>query len=666
MPRMSAREAFFGGEILGQKVYENLAAIGEPVDLVVIAIPPRFIPGLMDEVGSASCGAAIVITAGFGELGEEGHALQAQMLAAAEKHGIRIIGPNCLGVIRPASGLNASFGAAGLSPGRIALLSQSGALVTGIISYAEREQFGLSAAVSLGAKADVDDVEMIRWLADDDDTRVISIYAEGFPEPRAFYDLACEVSRSKPIVAIKGGATAAGARAASSHTGSLAGSGAAHAAAFAQAGVLEAHSIGDFMAWSRALAYQPVPSGKRLAIVTNAGGPGVLCADESSRHGIDLAELSDETKAALDEVLPAVWSRNNPVDVIGDATAERYRDALNIIGRAPEVDGIVVIMTVQAMTDPDATAKAIAEAHSDPSWKKPIISSFLGLLGTDVGSYLDAHGIPEFNFPETAISAMGALMRRGAWLAREAPPAKSFPDMPPADIERARSLVRDALESGQTNLDLSRARDVLAAAGLRYNGSGTAANADEAAKLADEIGYPVVVKAVSPDIIHKSDAGAVVLDIIDGAGVREACDTIRTKVAEHDASARITGFTIEEMVSGTEVIGGMSRDPGFGPLLMVGMGGIFVEVYKDVAFRLIPLTARDARDAIDEIRAQPLLDGARAQPVLDRAELTEVLLRVSNLVESVPEIAELDVNPLVITRDRGLVAIDARVIALAK
>ena len=652
-----------GGEILGRKVYKSLTEIGEPVDLVVVAVPPKYIVALMEEVAAVDCGAVIVITAGFAELGAEGRALQEAMAAAAAKHGIRIIGPNCLGVIRPGANMNASFGAGAPPFGHIGLLSQSGALVTGIISYTEREHFGLSAAVSLGAKADVEDVEMMRWLADDEATRVIAIYAEAFPDPRGFFAMAREVSAIKPIVALKGGSTAAGARAASSHTGSLAGSVAAHTAAFTQAGVLQAHSIGDFMAWSRALAYQPPAAGNRLAIVTNAGGPGVLSADEASRHGIDMAVLADETIAKLNEVMPAVWSHNNPVDVIGDATPERYRDALNIIGRAPEVDGIVVIMTVQSMTDPTATAAAIAAAHDDDSWQKPMISSFLGLLGTEVGSYLDRRGIPEFNTPERAISAMGALMRRGIWLGKQEPAQVDHDSMPAADHVRARALVAAAQKRGQKNLDLATAREVLAAAGLRYNGSGTATSDDEAVRLADEIGYPVVIKVNSPDVIHKSDVGGVVMNVIDGAGVRAACAQIRTRVGEHVVGASIDGFTIEEMVSGTEIIVGMSKDPGFGPLLMVGMGGIFVEVYKDVAFRLVPLTRRDAFEVIEEIRAQPLLDGARSQPVLDRAELAEVLLRVSRLVEAVPEIAELDVNPMVITRDRGLVAIDARVIA---
>jgi acetyltransferase len=650
-----------GGEILGQPVHESLRGIGEPVDLMVVAIPPRFIPDLMTEAGALGIGHAIVISAGFAEMGEEGKALQDRMVARARETGIRVVGPNCLGILRPSSGLNASFAESPPPPGRIGLLSQSGALITGIVSYARQDHFGLSTAVSLGAKADVEDEDVLAWLATDDETSCVALYVESFPEPRSFLACARELSDRKPVVALKGGTTAAGAKAASSHTGSLAGSGAAYRAGFAQSGVQLAESIGDFIAWSRALASQPAAAGPRIAIVTNAGGPGVLSADAADRHGLVLAELSDSTFRALDAVLPAVWSRNNPVDVIGDATADRYRDAVNILGGAAEVDGLVVILTVQAMTDPRATARALRAAHDDPSWSKPLVCSFLGLLGTDEGRMLDEAGIPELNLPEQAVSAMGALVRRGAWLRRDEPAAPSSIPHPDPDVARARQVVREARALGQTNLDLARARDVLEAAGIRYNRSVNATDVEQAVAAAGEIGYPVVLKAISPDIVHKSDVGAIELDVVGEDGVRRACTAIRERVASHQPDASITGFTVEEQVSGTEIIVGVSRDPDFGPLLMVGMGGIFVEVYQDVSFRLVPLTRRDALAMIGEIRAQPLLDGARGRPLLDRGELAEILLRVSHLVDAVPEIREIDVNPLVIT-EKGLVAIDARVV----
>ncbi|MEM1413795.1 MAG: acetate--CoA ligase family protein [Myxococcota bacterium] len=649
-----------GGEVLGVPAYESLAAIGAPVELIVVAIPPRFIAGLMDEAAACGVKAAIVISAGFGELGTEGQALQDAMRDRARAHGIRVVGPNCLGVMRPDQKLNASFGAGAPEPGAIGLLSQSGALVTGVVSYAERERFGLSTAVSLGAKADVDDEDVLEYLAHDDATKALAIYVEAFKEPRRFVKLAAAISAKKPLVAIKGGTSAAGAAAASSHTGSLAGSHAAYDAALAQAGVLQARTVGEFLAWSRALSAQPPAHGKHLCIVTNAGGPGVIAADVADRYGLELARLAPSTLEKLDAVLPNVWSRNNPVDVIGDATPERYRDALAILGEADEVDGLVVIMTVQAMTDPATTAEAIAQAVAE--LRVPVTASFIGLIGTDVGHYLDERGIPEFNLPEHAVSAMAALMRRGEQLRREeAPePATDF-GMPTPDLAKAAALVAEGRAAGQRIFDLDRARAVLESAGLRYNQSGTADDAEQAVSVAEALGYPVVVKLISPDVVHKSDVGGVVLDVVDADGVREACASIRARVEAAQPGARITGFTIEEQVKGTEVIVGVSRDPDFGPLMMVGLGGVFVEVYKDVAFRLVPMTRRDALDAIGEVKAQALFDGARKRPVLNREELAEAMLRLGALVEAVPAIEELDVNPFVIT-EKGLIAIDARVI----
>ncbi|MFT7625630.1 MAG: acetyl coenzyme A synthetase (ADP forming)-like protein, partial [Myxococcota bacterium] len=516
-----------GGEILGHKAWKSLTEIaesGETPDLVVVCIPPQYIPGLIDEAGSAGTRAVIVISAGFAEMGEEGKALQDQLVVRARKHGIRIIGPNCLGVIRPSSGLDASFAATAPRPGKIALLSQSGALITGLISYAEREGFGLSAAVSLGAKSDVDDQEVLEYFAQDDETTAIAVYLEGAQNPREFFETLRRVNARKPVVCIKGGSTEGGAKAASSHTGSLAGSASAYRAAFAQAGVLEATSVGQFAAWARALAHQPPATGRRVAIVTNAGGPGVLAADAAYRAGLELATLSDETMAALNSVMPSVWSRNNPIDVIGDATPDRYAAALDIVGQAPEVDAVVVIMTVQAMTDPLGCAQAIAGASADSAWRKPLACSFIGLVGTEVGRFLDERGVPEFNTPERAVDAISALVRRGAEvLPTPLPPEADLSgEHPDPDLEQAALLVQSALDAGQSNLDLGRAREVLAAAGIRYNGSGTATDDEAAVVLAESLGYPVVVKVNSPDVVHKSDVGGVELSIPDAEGVREA------------------------------------------------------------------------------------------------------------------------------------------------
>jgi acetyl coenzyme A synthetase (ADP forming)-like protein len=650
-----------GGQILGEPVFESLTAIGADIDLVLCAIPPRAIPDLMDEAGALKIPAVVVISAGFSEIGAAGLALQDEMLARAKRHGIRLIGPNCLGVMRPSQRLNASFAATSARAGSIALLSQSGALITGIISYAEREAFGLSAAVSLGAKADVSDAEVLDFFAADEETKAVALYVEGFNEPRAAFEALRRLARNKPVVALKGGQSAAGAKAATSHTGALAGSAAAYRAAFLQSGALMAEGVGDFLAYARTLAMQPAAAGDRIAIVTNAGGPGVLSADEAGRCGLTLARLSDETMQRLNVVLPSVWSKNNPIDVIGDATPERYRAALNILGQAEEVDGILTITTVQAMTAPLDVAKAIVAACKDPTWQKPLVSSFFGLVGTDTGSYLDEHCVPELNTPEEAVRAMGALVRRGRFLRPLAAPESHPITLPEPDIPRARQRLAEAMARGQTNLDLELARGVLEAAGVRYNRSGRASDEEHAVRVARQLGYPVVLKLISPDVVHKSDAGGVVLDVASDAQVREACGLIKERVLAHHPEARITGFTVEEQVKGTEIIVGVFHDDGFGPLLMVGMGGVFVEVYRDVSFRLLPIERKSALAMMDEIKAQALLDGARGRPMLDREELAEVLVRISRLVEELPEVAEIDVNPLVLT-ERGLIAIDARVI----
>jgi acetyl coenzyme A synthetase (ADP forming)-like protein len=654
-----------GGEILGLQAYRSLVEIGAPVDLIVVCVPPAAVPPLIEQAGRCGVRAAIIMTAGFAETGAAGAALQHQVLDAARAAGIRIIGPNCLGVIRPALALNASFAAATPTAGGIGLLSQSGALVSGIISYAQSEGFGLSAAVSLGDKSDVDDAQMLRWLAADRATTAIALYVEAFSQAHVMYGAMAEVARIKPIVALKGGVSAAGARAASSHTGSIAGSQAAYAAAFAQTGVLQAPSIGDFMAWARALAAQPPAPGQRLAVLTNAGGPGVLAADEASRQGLELARLSDETRAALDAVLPAVWSHGNPVDIIGDAPPERFDAALRILRAAPEVDGIIVILTVQAMTDPQRAAQAIVEAVcSGPAQAdKPVLSSFLGQAGGPVARLLDRRGIPEFDTPERAVGAMAALMRRGRWLRAQAAAAAPSPVV--LDVAALRAQLAPQHAAGGGALDLAQARALLASAGIRYNDAGYARDVDEAVALAGRIGYPVALKLVSPEVIHKTDAGAVALAISDAGMLRQKCEEISNNVKARAPGARLRGFTVEQQVGGTELIVGARRDPDFGALLMVGVGGVLVEVYRDVAFRLAPLSHAEALAMLGEIRAQALLDGVRGLPPVDRDALAAVLVRLGALVEALPEIVEVEINPLVMSATQGLVAIDARVIVAA-
>jgi acetyltransferase len=650
-----------GGELLGQRVHESLRRVAEPVDLLIVAVPAKAVVSVLEEAAEVRARAAIVMSAGFAEMGEEGRALKEELAKTARAAGIRVIGPNCLGVMRPASKLNASFSADATPDGHIALLSQSGALITGLLTYAHRERFGFSASVSIGEKADVTDEEVLDWLAADERTRLIAHYVESFDDPRAVFEALRRTSARTPVVAIKGGSSAAGAHAASSHTGALAGSSGAYRAAFAQAGVLEARTIGDFVAWSRALAFQSPAPGDRIAVLTNAGGPGVLAADAIARAGLRVAELSDATRAALDEALPPVWSRGNPVDVIGDAGPERYVAALDALGRAPEVDGIVVILTVQAMTSPREVACALVEAHREGEWDKPVLSSFLGMIGTEAAECLDAYGIPEYDVPERAVGAMGALVRRGRWLRRRPVEPTRFAHLPTPDLPGARRAIEPLRASGRRHLDLEQARRILRLAGIPYGATAAAADAEEAVEQAESIGYPVVVKVRSRDVVHKREAGGVVLNVIDADHVRRACALIRERLAERAPDAVLEGFVVEEQVEGAELVIGAFHDPGFGPIVMAGVGGSLVEVLEDVAFRLVPLERLDALEMLDELRTQGLLDGARGAPAVDRRELAELVVRLSDLMEAAPEIAEIDVNPLMIT-DRGLVATDARVI----
>lgn len=398
-------------EVQGEKTFKSVLDIPDPIDLAVIAIPSKFIPGVIDECGRKGIKSVIVITAGFSEIGEEGEKLEHEMLAAAKKHGIRIIGPNCLGVIASEKKLNVSFAYESPPVGGIALLSQSGALCTALISYSFEEKIGYSNFVSLGDKADVDDPDVLEFFARDPATNCIAIYIESLKRPRRFYEVCREITPKIPIVALKSGRTAAGAKAASSHTGSIAGSDAAYEAAFRQAGVQRAYNTSQFVDWSRALSFQPPAKGNRLAIITNAGGPGVLCADWAHSLGLDIVKLKDETIEKLSKHLPYSWSHNNPIDIIGDAGADRYEAALEIMGESDEVDGIVLIMTHQSMTDPMSIAEAVVKSKS--KLKKPLLASFIGEIGQDAENYLEGQGIPEYNFPERAVSAMEALVRRG-------------------------------------------------------------------------------------------------------------------------------------------------------------------------------------------------------------------------------------------------------------
>ncbi|MBI3267981.1 MAG: acetate--CoA ligase family protein [Planctomycetes bacterium] len=650
-----------GATLFGHKAFASCAELPEPVDFAVIAVPPPQVPEVVTEVAARGARAISIISGGFGELGKPGEALQEEVVRRARAAGARVLGPNTLGVLSVNAGLNASFARTTPRCGGISFLSQSGALITGLIEYALEENIGFSKIVSIGDKCDLDDVDLLRYLARDPETQVIAVYIEALRDGRSFFEAAREVVRRKPIVAYKSGRSESGARAAASHTGSLAGNDAAYAAAFRQAGVFRADTIYSMVDAAMAWASQPVPVGNRIAVLTNAGGPGVICADEAASLGLGLARLSDSTLVALDKCLPAIWSRGNPIDIIGDAGPDRYEASLQALLAAPEVDGIVLVCTPQAMTEPLETAKRIVQVVEASPARKPLTASFLGIVHQPSEDWLDAHGIPERAFPERSVRAMDALVKRGEQLRRLAARDERPVTSPAAfDPELGRYL-HGLAAAGRTTLTLAEARRVFALAGLPMNASVVATSPEEAARAARSVGFPVAMKVVSEQVLHKSESGGVKVGLGTEAEVSAAYDEIRASVRRAVPGAVIDGVAVDEVVRGTELILGASTDPLFGKLVMFGMGGIFVEVYKDVSFRLAPLTLDEAHDMLDELRARPILDGARGAPKADKDLLAALLVRVGDLVRAFPQIRELDVNPLVVSRT-GTMAIDARVL----
>jgi acetyltransferase len=649
--------------ILGVKAYPSVAAIGEPVDLAVIVTPATTAPGLVEECGAAGVRGIIIISAGFKEVGAAGAELERQVLEAARRHGIRVVGPNCLGVMNPIGRMNATFAAGIAKPGRVGFVSQSGALLTAILDWAAQENVGFSSIVSLGSMLDVGWGDVIDYLGDDPNTDSIVVYMETIGDARAFLSSAREVALTKPIIVIKPGRTAQAAKAAASHTGSLTGADDVLDAAFRRAGVLRVNSISELFEVSEILAKQPRPRGRRLSIVTNAGGPGVIATDTLIGGGGELTELSAETMAALNEVLPAVWSHNNPIDIIGDAPPERYAQALEIAAADPAADGLLVILTPQAMTDPTATARALVK-HARIEGK-PVLASWMG--GADVAegaAILQEAGIPTFAYPDTACLLFNHLWRYEHRL-RSLYETPALPGAPERGEfrEEVDQIVADVAEEGRTLLTEYESKKVLAAYGIPITDTELAVTADEAVEAAEEIGYPVVAKLLSRTVTHKTDVGGVVLNLKSADAVREAFEQIRSAVADKVGAEHFEGVTIQPMINwtGYELIVGSSPDPQFGPVLLFGMGGQLVEVFKDRALALPPLNMTLARHLIDETVISQALQGVRGRRPVDKDALAALLVRFSELVAEQPRIAEIDINPLLASPER-IIALDARVV----
>jgi acetyltransferase len=641
-----------GGEILGFKVYPDIREVPDPIDLAVVMVRAQLVPDALHACGERGLKAVIVITGGFKEVGPEGAELERSLKPIAEGYGMRLIGPNCVGVMDTHVPLDTTFISEMPEPGPIGFASHSGAIAGGTVDWAIGQGVGYSRIISLGNQADVNIADGARMLYDDPHTRVINLYAEGIPDGRGFVETAAAIFREKPIVITKAGRTAAGTRAVASHTGALAGAGRAYEAAAHRAGVLTADSLQEQNDVATALAYQPLPRGKRVAIITNAGGPAALAADTLDEQGLVLANLTDETQARLKEVTPHGTQLGNPVDMLGGPRAQMYEDAIEILREDPGVDMILAIFVPQAITPVNDVARHVVAAARET--EQPVVACLVGGVSIpEAIRLLHDGGVPFYQDPSRAARALAGL-----WAYAQ---LKERPDLTPASVEdvdreRAAEILREAWErSGEGFVDAEVAARVADAYGIHVPFSGIAETVEEAVALAEEGGYPVVVKLIAPGVVHKADVGGIALNLESAGAVRSAAERMLKGGPGHDVM-------VQQMApEGQEVILGAQRDPQFGPLLMFGMGGIYVEVLKDVAFRLAPLSERDARDMVGETAAGQIMAGVRGQTPGDVAAVVETLRRVGQLVADFPCIAELDINPLIVgAAGEGAWAVDVR------
>jgi acetyltransferase len=647
--------------VLGIKAYPSVSEVPAKVDLAVVVAPAPAVPEIIGECVEAGVECAIIISAGFRETGPEGVELEERVLEEARRGRMRIVGPNCLGVMKPPTGFNATFAGAIARPGNVALLSQSGALLTAILDQSFMENVGFSALVSVGSMMDVGWGDLIYYLGDDPQTNSIVIYMESVGDARSFLSAAREVALTKPIIVIKAGRTEAAGKAAASHTGTLTGSDEVLDAAFSRSGVLRVDEISELFEMAEVLGKQPRPRGPRLTILTNAGGPAVLATDALIGNGGELAEISEETMDALNESLPAPWSHGNPVDVLGDADPERYAKTLETAAGDAQSDGLLVILTPQDMTDPTATAESLAPYAQ--STRKPVLASWMGGPAVAAGdSILNGAGIPTFDYPDAAARAFTNMWKYTYNL-------RSIYETPePAEDEgtehgRVEEIIGRVRDSGRTILTEFEAKEILAAYGIPSVETEVARSPDEAVHLADRLGYPVVLKLDSETITHKTDVGGVRLNLQNSGEVRRAYEEMESSISKNYGPEDFGGAAVQEMVSldGYELIVGSSLDPQFGPVLLFGSGGSLVEVYRDRALALPPLTTTLARRMVERTRIFEALGGVRGRASVDIGSLEKLLVRVSQLVVEQPWIKELDINPLLSSPER-LIALDARVV----
>jgi len=641
------------------RAYATLSEIPDAVDLAVVVVPGLAVPAVVEECGRKGVGGLVVISAGFKETGEAGAAVERALVETVRQYGMRMIGPNCLGVLNTAEGvsMNATFAPTYPPAGSVAFLSQSGALGVAILDHAKALGIGISIFVSMGNKADVSGNDLLEYLEQDAQTKVVLLYLESFGNPRKFARLAQRIARTKPIVAVKSGRSKAGMRAASSHTGALAGADVAVDALFRQAGVVRVDLVEDLFSMAMLLAHQPVPAGKRVAILSNAGGPGILAADSLEQNGLDVVPLSDATQAELKKTLAPEASVRNPVDMIASANPANYRRSTEVLLAAPEVDALLAIFVPPITGDTAGVARAVVEgarAARAAGHDKTVLCSIMGTHGVLQGvAELQEGGVPSYPYPTGAAVALARAAAYGEWLRRPAGRVVRFEEAPPAELGSAPGWV------GAAGLDA-----LFGAYGIRTLKSRVVApSPDAAADAAGAFGAPVALKIQSARITHKSDVGGVALGLRDAAGVRAAAAAMLARLDAAGKRAELDGFLVQEMApEGIEAIVGMTLDPSFGPLVMFGLGGIYAELLRDVAFRITPMTDLDASEMVRAVRSWPLLEGYRGSAPADVAALEELLLKVAAMVERHPEIAEMDLNPVrVLPRGQGVVVVDARV-----
>jgi acetyltransferase len=644
-----------GGEVLGLKAYKSIKEHG-PVDLAVIVIPSHLIPATVEECGETGIKNIVVISAGFKEVDEEGARLENQLVEICQEYNIKLVGPNCLGVMDTYNDMNASFSSDIAHKGKISFMTQSGAIMAAILDYADKKNIGFSRIVSLGNKAVINENDCMRDFMEDENTEVITAYLEGIVDGPGFIDACRKASQKKPVLVIKSGTTSKGSEAVSSHTGTIAGSDSAYEAAFSQCGIIRVNSLDEMMDYSSALALSPLPNGNKIAIITNAGGPAIMTTDAAVKAGLELAELTTETKARLNEGLPDTASVKNPVDVLGDASPERYAFTLETVLEDPHVDGVIYLVTPQSVTDPEGIAQ-VAIDHAKKT-EKPILCSFFG--GTrfeGAEKLLAAEQVPNYLYPKRAVKSMKTLYDYTLIRDQEYPKSPEFH----ADRNLVNNIIENALEKGKHTLGLE-SLDILKAYGIPTVGTAITTTLEDTVKAAEKIGYPLVMKIVSPQISHKSDVGGIKLNLTSAEEVVAAFEDMMKNIPLKEPEADLEGVQLQKMLTGgTEVIIGMVQDPTFGPMLMFGLGGIYVEVLEDVKFAIAPVNEMEAKDMIRKIKTHELLKGVRGAKPKDVDSIADIILRISQLVTDFPEINEFEINPLMVFEEgNGALAVDMR------